>query len=419
MTEHAGQIRALRWPDRRLKPVLTGLLYAAVIAMWAVVLLPRWLRTSDKYRDSCPLSASAVPRNRSLPGVIALPRCGGDARRPFRPGGYRPADAAIDRHLDLGIDPFVGQPKTAIAAAHGSRMPDSGPRRLPRSAGGGLSPVSAHRRRCSSSGAVVGLTSIAWAAISSLALAGYVYRASWPVASASPGCRGQAARAGGPGSLRCSSESRSTGSGARPRTVPHAGTTRDGRATGDRRGRERPWTAERMLEQAAGAARRGDVDSELALTNTPTHRSTRPPGRSTSRRLLPLNERGAVAQSGSAPRLQRGVRGSEIPQLHPRGSCSPGGRSHALSGFEGCVRATGSSCLDPPPRLTPWGGWHRLRRCCRCDSTDCDVRALVRARFRQHCRNRRRVQQTTQSAGLSRTATQVVCHPQLPRPVHG
>ena len=77
------------WPDRRLEPVLTGLLYAAVIAMWAVVLLPRWLGTSDKYRDARTtqrfrrsLRSVSVRRHRSH-DVAAMP---GRARQS---GGHR------------------------------------------------------------------------------------------------------------------------------------------------------------------------------------------------------------------------------------------------------------------------------------------------------------------------------------------
>ncbi|HPQ85601.1 MAG TPA: hypothetical protein PLQ14_14185, partial [Actinomycetota bacterium] len=91
--------------------MLTGLLYAAVIAMWAVVLLPRWLGTSDRYRD-----ARTTQRfRRSLRSVSARRHRSHDvAAMPGAQAGRvdtAPADAAIDQHLDLGIDPFVGSPE--------------------------------------------------------------------------------------------------------------------------------------------------------------------------------------------------------------------------------------------------------------------------------------------------------------------
>lgn len=245
--------------------MLTGLLYAAVIAMWAVVLLPRWLGTSDKYRDS----RSAQRFRRSLQSVSARRHRSHDvAAMPDGRSGRvdtAPADAAIDRHLDLGIDPFVGTAEDG----HRRRARQQDARQRATAA------AAIRRRRVVAGlgaltalfivGAVVGLTSIAWAAISSLALAGYVYLLrgqSRARARAAEARRRERAGRIAP----VSSESRSTWD---PVPAHEPSYMRAPRATAvpreidvDENG---PWTAERMLEQAAALRAEGDVDSELGL----------------------------------------------------------------------------------------------------------------------------------------------------------
>lgn len=240
--------------------MLTGLLYAAVIAMWAVVLLPRWLGTSDRYRDS----RTSKRFRRSLHAVTNRKHRSHDvAAMPGREAGRvdtAPADSAIDKHLDLGIDPFVGTPedghrqrarqqqvrKQATVAAAVRR------RRILVGLGGltGLAFV----------GAVVGVVPMMWPVLLGAVLGGYVFllrnpsrlvpdTAAAPVADAAPASRTEptweARQAPEPSYMRAPKAT------ALPREI-------DSTANG-------PWTAERMLEQAAALRTGQDVDAELGL----------------------------------------------------------------------------------------------------------------------------------------------------------
>ncbi len=243
--------------------MLTGLLYAAVIAMWAVVLLPRWLGTSDKYRDS----RSAQRFRRSLQSVSTRRHRSHDvAATPDGRSGRvdtAPADAAIDRHLDLGIDPFVGTAEDG----HRRRARQQDARQQATTA------AAIRRRRIVLGlavltallilGSLAGVTSIAWAAISSLMFGGYVYllrtqsRARARAAAQRTRARpGQAAPA--------SAGVRSTWD---PMPAHEPSYMRAPRATAVPReidvDEEGPWTAERMLEQAAALRADGDVDAAL------------------------------------------------------------------------------------------------------------------------------------------------------------
>lgn len=176
-----------------------------------------------------------------------------------------PADAAIDRHLDLGIDPFVGtaedghrrrarqqdarQQATAAAAVRRRRIVI------------GLGAVTA----LLIVGAVLGITSIAWAAISTLALGGYVYLLR---AQSRTRARAHAARTreGARRTAPATADIRSTWD---PVPAHEPSYMRAPRATAVPReidvDESGPWTAERMLEQAAALRAEGDADSELGL----------------------------------------------------------------------------------------------------------------------------------------------------------
>ncbi|HQR79869.1 MAG TPA: hypothetical protein PLT68_06605 [Actinomycetota bacterium] len=245
--------------------MLTGLLYAAVIAMWAVVLLPRWLGTSDRYRDARTtarfrrsLRSVSVRRHRSH-DVAAMP-----GRRASRVD-MAPADSAIDRHLDLGIDPFVGsaedghrqrarrqherQRVTAIAAARRRRILI------------GLSAVTA----VLTVAAVLGLLPLSLSVLSLAALGGYVYLLRMQMkARAQAAARRSQARQVQPG--RVAGEQRETWE---PVEAPVPSYLRAPRATAVPRGIDSdengPWTAERMLEQAAALRSGQDAEAELGL----------------------------------------------------------------------------------------------------------------------------------------------------------
>jgi hypothetical protein len=233
--------------------------------MWAVVLLPRWLGTSDKYRDS----RSAQRFRRSLQSVSARRHRSHDvAAMPDGRSGRvdtAPADAAIDRHLDLGIDPFVGtaedgrrrrarqqdarQQATAAAAVRRRRIVI------------GLGAVTA----LLIAGALLGVTSIAWASISTLALGGYVYLLR---AQSRTRARAHAARTR-EGARRTAPATADTRSTWDPVPAHEPSYMRAPRATAVPReidvDESGPWTAERMLEQAAALRAEGDADSELGL----------------------------------------------------------------------------------------------------------------------------------------------------------
>jgi len=232
--------------------------------MWAVVLLPRWLGTSDKYRDS----RSAQRFRRSLQSVSARRHRSHDvtAMPDGRAGRVdtAPADAAIDRHLDLGIDPFVGSAEDG----HRRRARQQDARKQASAA------AAIRRRRIVTGlvavtgllvvGAVVGVTSVAWAAISTVALGGYLYLLRGQ--SRSRARVQEAQRRERAGRAAPATTVRSTWD---PVPAHEPSYMRAPRATAvpreidvDENG---PWTAERMLEQAAALRAEGDVDADLGL----------------------------------------------------------------------------------------------------------------------------------------------------------
>lgn len=246
--------------------MLTGLLYAAVIAMWAVILLPRWLGTSDRYRDARTSQRfrsslrSVTQRHRSH-DVAAAP--GGQASRV----DTSPRDSAIDRHLDLGIDPFVGSAEDG----HRRRARHQQVRREARAA------AASRRRRVMIGllsatalavvGVVLGAVPIAAAVLPAGALGGYTY-----LLRSQSQARRQAARstraegANPPASESGSGDARGTWE---PVAAPEPSYMRAPRATAVPRELDStengPWTAERMLEQAAALRSGEDVEAELGL----------------------------------------------------------------------------------------------------------------------------------------------------------
>ena len=240
--------------------MLTGLLYAAVIAMWAVVLLPRWLGTSDRYRDTRTskrfrrsLHAVTSRKHRSH-DVAAMP--GASASRV----DTAPADSAIDKHLDLGIDPFVGTAEDG----HRQRARQQQVRKQATVAAvvrrrrilavlGGLSAISLV-------GAVLGVVPLMWPVLLGAALGGYVFLLKNPSRLVSqPAPRAQeapVAEAAAPPTWE-------------PRESPQPSYMRAPKATHLPREIDStdngPWTAERMLEQAAALRTGQDVDAELGL----------------------------------------------------------------------------------------------------------------------------------------------------------
>ena len=244
--------------------MLTGLLYAAVIAMWAVVLLPRWLGTSDRYRDARTtqrfrrsLRSVSVRRHRSH-DVAAMP-----GRRPSRVD-TAPADTAIDRHLDLGIDPFVGTAEDGhrhrARVQHMRQQATIAAAMRRRRIIAGLAVVTALLVL----GALVGVTSVPLAVIAVATLSGDLY-----LVRAQSRARAQAARA-----RRDRDQARNTpAEDSRQRETwepvrsPEPSYMRAPRATAVPRelDAEDPWTAERMLEQAAALRAGQDAESDLGL----------------------------------------------------------------------------------------------------------------------------------------------------------
>lgn len=240
--------------------MLTGLLYAAVVAMWAVVLIPRWLGTSDRYRDT----RSSKRFRRSLHAVARRAHRSHDVaampgRKPARVD-TAPADSAIDRHLDLGIDPFVGTAedghrrrarhhhvrRQAAAAAAVRR------RRILVGLGGltGLALV----------GAVVGVVPLMWPVLLGVAFGGYVFLLRNPARLAGgAGVAAPAASAASPADVQDATWE--------PRQAPEPSYMRAPRATVIPRelDSQDPWTAERMLEQAAALRTGEDTEAELGL----------------------------------------------------------------------------------------------------------------------------------------------------------
>lgn len=240
--------------------MLTGLLYAAVIAMWAVVLLPRWLGTSDRYRDT----RTSKRFRRSLHAVSSRKHRSHDvAAMPGRKASRvdtAPADSAIDRHLDLGIDPFVGTAEDG----HRQRAKEQQVRRQAGVAAavrrrrilaglGGLTAVALV-------GAVIGIVPMMWPVLLGATLGGYVFllrnpsklvstpaaqAESAPAPSAQSAPTWEARQAPEPSYMRAPKAT------ALPREID---STENG-----------PWTAERMLEQAAALRTSQDIEAELGL----------------------------------------------------------------------------------------------------------------------------------------------------------
>jgi hypothetical protein len=242
--------------------VLTGLLYAAVIAMWAVVLIPRWLGTSDRYRDA----RTSKRFRRSLDAVSRRVHRSHDvAAMPGREPGRvdtAPADSAIDRHLDLGIDPFVGTAEDG----HRRRAREHTARRK-------ASAAAAVRRRrilvglgglftLGLVGAVVGVVPMMWPVLLGATLGGYVFLLRNPSRLA-----GRAAPSAHPAAEPVADASPATT--WEPRRAPEPSYMRAGRATAIPRELDSttngPWTAERMLEQAAALRTGEDPEAELGL----------------------------------------------------------------------------------------------------------------------------------------------------------
>lgn len=242
--------------------MLTGLLYAAVIAMWAVVLIPRWLGTSDRYRDTRTSkrfrrSLHAVSRrvHRSH-DVAAMP-----GRKPSRVD-TAPADTAIDRHLDEGIDPFIGTAEDG----HRRRAREHQVRRQ-------ASAVAAMRRRrilaglggttvLAAVGAVVGVVPLMWPVLLGAALGGYVFLMRNP-SRLSGQVRPVSQPAARPATASAAADT------WEPREAPEPSYMRAPRATAVPREldstKNGPWTAERMLEQAAALRTGEDAEAELGL----------------------------------------------------------------------------------------------------------------------------------------------------------
>lgn len=234
--------------------------------MWAVVLLPRWLGTSDRYRDARTtqrfrrsLRSVSTRRHRSH-DVAAMP--GARAGRV----DTAPADAGIDQHLDLGIDPFIGSSEDG----HRRRARHHESRRH-------ASAAAASRRKrilvgltsvtvLALVGALAGFVPMLFGVLSAGALGGYVYllvaqsreRARWIETKRRDAQR----RSAGPATER----HRETWD---PVQAPVPSYLRAPKATAvpreidsDENG---PWTAERMLEQAAALRTSEDIDTELGL----------------------------------------------------------------------------------------------------------------------------------------------------------
>jgi len=97
----------------------SGLVYAAVILLWAVVLVPQWLRRHDRnseHRTTLTFHRAmrTLERRRSARGVsrarhdIDITVAGARSRVHDRVSLDEAGVSAIDRHLDEGVDPFVG-----------------------------------------------------------------------------------------------------------------------------------------------------------------------------------------------------------------------------------------------------------------------------------------------------------------------
>lgn len=246
--------------------MLTGLLYAAVIAMWAVVLLPRWLGTSDRYRDARStqrfrrsLRSVSVRRHRSH-DVAAMP-----GRRPSRVD-TAPVDAAIDKHLDLGIDPFVGSAEDG----HRQRAREQQVRQRATAA------AALRRRRIVMGlgavtllllvGALLGVAPVFPALLSTTALGGYLYLLRSQSRARAQALRASRRRQESPARAAAPAAQRDTWEAVR---APEPSYMRAARATAVPRELDSPengpWTTERMLEEAAALRSGQDAEAELGL----------------------------------------------------------------------------------------------------------------------------------------------------------
>lgn len=101
--------------------MLTGLVYAAVVIMWAVVLVPQWLRRHDRdsarrttltfHRAMATLERRRSGKFASVASHKAAANVAGSSSRihdRIRVTKASQGSAAIDRHLELGVDPFAG-----------------------------------------------------------------------------------------------------------------------------------------------------------------------------------------------------------------------------------------------------------------------------------------------------------------------
>ena len=285
--------------------MLTGLLYAAVIAMWAVVLLPAGSGTSDRYRD-----ARTTQRfRRSLRSVSArrhrshdvIPRCPARRRVAWTPLRRTP------RSTNTSIW------ASTLSSVPGRRPPSAcPPPRVPQSRRcRGCTATQADPHRIGGGEPGVGAGSGGWVRAHALALL------AWPHSPGtstcwlhSPGpCPGSRSPASSrrPCRYRGSFDAtaRHVGSGQSAGSSLPAGTT--GTAVPrEIDSEERSWTAERMLEQAAALRSGRTPRPNSAWTSTPIRRGTRRPGRSTSRWpgiATPDSTRGCGAVGG-APRVR-------------------------------------------------------------------------------------------------------------------
>lgn len=249
-----------------LNTMLTGLLYAAVVAMWAVVLIPRWLGASDRYRETRSVQRfrhslrSVRPRRSHRSHDVSVV----EGKRVGRVD-TSPADSAIDDHLNLGIDPFAGSREDA----HRQHAKAAQTRREAVSA-------SARRRRRITSGLVaatvvttllmlVGMMSPVLPVLSALALGGFVYLVRTQVANRDAAARA-AAQASRPATARSATQE-ATNAVWEPVHAPEPSYLRAPRATSFPREIDSTvngeWTSERMLEQAAALRTGQDIDEEL------------------------------------------------------------------------------------------------------------------------------------------------------------
>lgn len=236
--------------------------------MWAVVLLPRWLGSSDRYRDKRSVSRFRRSLNSMSKASARRGHRSHDVSASAGRGVSRvdtaPDDGAIDHHLDTGADPFVGSPEDSArqrARSHQKRakaLADSATRR--RRTMAGLGAVTA----LAAVGALLGLASWLLPVVCGLALVGFVYLArsrSRSVAAARNGrADGRAEQTSAP-----AVDERTWA----PRTAPEPRYMREPKATNFPREIDStengPWTAERMLEQAAALRTAGDIDEEIGL----------------------------------------------------------------------------------------------------------------------------------------------------------